>query len=318
MSGILFSAVDDTRRLLNRLFFGSEVIVWLIIAGLIGYPALSEFITLLAAGNPFLSSLAKSADVAPWSIIAGGLTLLFPILVAQIFGAPPLALLRASFNRLRQFKLHGVELDLSEAEVEAASLTKAQVTEARQALAADPRASLAIYAERTSELTQKIYGRSGVYLLVGVIISFVGLGFFWVRTRELPPVANNYIEHFLNLMPGIGILFFIEFVAFFFLRLHRASMDEFRYFDAIRRSREESLIILKMFAENPTPVPTKDVLTAMNIYSTAGKIGKDETTEMLEARRLQRDESVVFEKLIDTLGDTIGALKDLRREKKEK
>jgi len=55
-------------------------------------------------------------------------------------------------------------------------------------------------------------------------------------------------------------------------------MDEFRYHDAIRRSREESLVVLKLFAENPHEVPTKDVLSAMSIYSAAGKLGKGEAT----------------------------------------
>jgi hypothetical protein len=179
--------------------------------------------------------------------------------------------------------------------------------------AADPRALMAIYAESTSELTQKIYSRAGVYLLVGVLIAFVGLGFFWARSREVLAGAN-YVEHFLNLMPGFGILFFIEFVAFFFLRQYRSAMDEFRYFDAIRRSREESLIILKMFAENPNPVSTRDVLVSMNVYSSAGKLGKDETTEILETRRMQKDEAIVFEKLVDALS----AFKDAMRGEEKK
>ena len=41
------------------------------------------------------------------------------------------------------------------------------------------------------------------------------------------------------LLPGFGILFFIEFVAFFFLRQYRSAMDEFPVYDAIRRNREE-------------------------------------------------------------------------------
>jgi hypothetical protein len=124
----------------------------------------------------------------------------------------------------------------------------------------------------------------------------------------------NYVEHFLNLMPGFGILFFIEFVAFFFLCQYRSAMDQFRYFDAIRRSCEESLIILKMFAENPTPVSTRDVLVSMNVYSSAGKLGTDETTEILETRRMQKDEAIVFEKLVDA----VGAFKEMVRSEKEK
>jgi hypothetical protein len=50
------------------------------------------------------------------------------------------------------------------------------------------------------------------------------------------------------------------------------------------------------------------VLAAMSIYSSAGKLGKGETTEMLEVRKMQRDETVVFEKLAEIWS----ALKDLR------
>ncbi len=39
-----------------------------------------------------------------------------------------------------------------------------------------------------------------------------------------------------------------------------------------------------MFAENKSEVPTKDVLAVMAIYSSAVKLGKDETTEILVDR----------------------------------
>jgi hypothetical protein len=50
----------------------------------------------------------------------------------------------------------------------------------------------------------------------------------------------------------------------------------------------------------------------MSIYSSAGKLGKDETTEMIEVRKMQRDEALVFEKLAETLG----ALKNLKSSEK--
>jgi hypothetical protein len=52
----------------------------------------------------------------------------------------------------------------------------------------------------------------------------------------------------------------------------------------------------------------------MNVYSSAGKLGKDETTETLETRRMQKDEAIVFEKLVDA----VGAFKEMVRSEKEK
>ncbi|HXP06308.1 MAG TPA: hypothetical protein VN808_19505 [Stellaceae bacterium] len=98
------------------------------------------------------------------------------------------------------------------------------------------------------------------------------------------------------------IAFFIEFVALFFLRQHRAAMDDFRYYDGVRRHREENLVVLTMFAESGTIEPTADVIKAMAIYSGDQKLMQGETTEILESRRLQRDDIIVFEKLIEALG----------------
>jgi hypothetical protein len=113
---------------------------------------------------------------------------------------------------------------------------------------------------------------------------------------EITQAHEGITDRIFDLIPGIGILFFIEFVALFFLRQYRAAMDDFRYYDAVRRHREESLVILNMFAENDTVMPTADVLKNMSIYSSAGKLGKDETTEILETRKLQRDEMVFLKK----------------------
>lgn len=76
-------------------------------------------------------------------------------------------------------------------------------------------------------------------------------------------------------------------------------MDEFRYFDAIARTREENLVVLRMFDENHTSwIPTAEVLKNMNIYSTPGKIGSGETTDIVEMRKLQRDELSFIEGLV--------------------
>jgi hypothetical protein len=81
-------------------------------------------------------------------------------------------------------------------------------------------------------------------------------------------------------------------------------MDDFRYYDGMRRHREENLVILAMFAENRDIVPTSEVIKAMNIYSGGQRLAQGETTEILETRRLQRDELVIFEKFVEALGAT--------------
>ena len=59
------------------------------------------------------------------------------------------------------------------------------------------------------------------------------------------PTAPDYVERALVLLPCFGILFFIEFVAFFFLRQYRSAMDEFRLLRRHSPQPGGNLIILK-------------------------------------------------------------------------
>ena len=157
------------------------------------------------------------------------------------------------------------------------------------------------YLRARSAPTGRILFPAGGALTAAIVISFFGLAFFYVRTREVS-TGGEYWDRIFGLLPGFGILFFIEFVAFFFLRQYRSAMDEFRYFDTIRRNREENLVVLKMFEENSNIVSTKEVLGAMSIYSTPGRLAKDETTDILESRKTYMDEGLIFERLVDALG----------------
>jgi len=252
---------------------------------------------------------------------------IFPFIFRQIFGDYRITLLRRALTRDgRGISMEGSSVGTliinapSDPASTVSAIEKGAYLEAIRK--ANPRDLLAIYGESNSELAQRIFTRSGVYLLAGVAIAFIGLIWYSYRTpvfAVVPGTPESGIaritwDHLLALLPGLGVLFFIELIAFFFLRQYRSSMDEFRYFDAVRRSREDNLVVLKMFAENPDRIPTKDVLASMNIYSNAGKLGKDKTTEMLEARRMQKDELSVFEKFVDA----ISAFKDLKRSEEKK
>ena len=59
---------------------------------------------------------------------------------------------------------------------------------------------------------------------------------------------------FSALAPRFGILFFIELIAFFFLRQYKAAMEEFRYYEAIKRQREETLALVAMLKRRKSDV----------------------------------------------------------------
>jgi hypothetical protein len=222
------------------------------------------------------------------------------------FGTTTILLLfRMTFATFPIAALRKVAANRSYKELRTADITE----DAFRQRVGDPRELLYRFARESGELAQRIYTRAGVYLIVGVFLALGGLGFFYFR---VPSVSEHQtvVERGLSLLPGFGILFFIEFVALFFLRQHRAAMDDFRYYDVVRRHREENLVILQMFAENNVIATTTDVIKAMTIYSGTEKLMEGETTEMLEARRLQRDDLVIFEKLIEAFSAAREAVRE--------
>jgi hypothetical protein len=272
---------------------------------------------------------AKRWEIMPVSVVltamvsAGGI-ILVPILCLLVFQALPIELLRnlqAQRGTPRQTvreKFEGrFELGLT--------------PEERAASPPDTATQLKNMADASSKIAEKIYTRAGVYLLVGVLIAFSGLGFFYVQSQATLNASEDYnrkleaykalggeppsapkpevhtpMENLTSLAPGligrVGVLFFIELVAFFFLRQYRAAMDEYRYFEAIKRRREENRALVTMFlAGKGDKIDFFTFIEKCSLYSDVPKLAAGETTEMLETRKLTKDEAALFEKMIDVV-----------------
>ena len=183
-------------------------------------------------------------------------------------------------------------------------------------------------ADESDSIAEKIYTRAGVYLLFGVMIAFSGLGFFYMETRlagampspaVLQGKANEEAAQILShraertpleavasmmspLLGRMGVLFFIELVAFFFLRQYRAAMDEYRYFEAIKRRREENLATATLlFQSAGDKIDFFAFIGKCSLYSDLPRLAPGESTEILETRKLTKDEAALFEKMIDAI-----------------
>ncbi|NHV10344.1 hypothetical protein G9X43_14605 [Cronobacter turicensis] len=147
-------------------------------------------------------------------------------------------------------------------------------------------------------LSKGIYSRGSLYLLFGVIFSIVGLVFFYsqVHTSDSTSLISNFkgsttfINELIYLAPKFGILFFIELISFFFLKQYRVTMDEFRYYEAIKRSREETLAVVKLLAVSSENVDYMAVLDKLKFSSNVGRLENGQTTEILEARKFDKEE----------------------------
>jgi hypothetical protein len=78
-------------------------------------------------------------------------------------------------------------------------------------------------------------------------------------------------------------------------------MEEYRYFEAIKRRREENLTIISMLYQNNDEIDILQLIKEMSLYSDVKTIKKDETTEILELKKNVKDETEIFEKIIEAI-----------------
>lgn len=264
------------------------------------------FVSVAIAGRVIFISVSENYGVEIvlrdyyWDAIIGGLFLVFPIFFKLIFGTLPLETLR--FNRMRQthpFTVN-IEKEYSFGPPTKASVETRDVDGVIAASSLTGRDLLLNQAADSRNLAKGIYGRSGVYLLVGVLVAFSGLAFFYSQTVGLTlPTDPNVL--FFSLIPKFGMLFFIEFVAFFFLRQYRSAMDEFRYYEAVARKREEVSALLGIAKDTGATIELMELVKNDSFFSKNSILNKDQTTEIIEARRMEKGEIELLEKVVDTL-----------------
>ena len=236
-------------------------------------------------------------------ILAGVLICSFPVLFRLTFGLLPLEYLRLA--RLTAPRASNAARKTAPTEK---PLPSRAAVFSGPVLNHDsnPNEILVELARSSRQLSDRIFTRAGIYLIVGVLIAFSGLGFFYLQTAEHAVIKDpadlaTLARQIATLAPRFGILFFIEFIAFFFLRQYRAAMEEFRYFDAVQRKREETLALVGFMKDKDGKVDVAKLLDIDGYFSGAGRLAAGESTELLESKKLTKDEMDVFMRIVDAV-----------------
>jgi hypothetical protein len=273
----------------------TEIYVWLLFSLVVAGRPLFELIT----GRGYLAEVFTFRYM---ELLAAFLVLIFPFVFKLIFGALPLESARQKraqrqlekpeqpFVKSESIDFRNVEIHYLSDSLSTEDLSSAQATKL-----------FAYYAHSSRRLSQSIYSRAGVYLLVGVFVAFSGLVFFYSQTAQLSGSVPQALPLMLAIVPKFGILFFIELVAFFFLRQYRSAMDEFRYYEAVKRSREETLALIRIAADSGKPLDPIDLVKNESFFSRAGVIAKGQSTEILESRKLEKSELDILERVIEAV-----------------
>lgn len=165
---------------------------------------------------------------------------------------------------------------------------------------------LEIYLAKSQKVSDKIYNRAGAYLLIGCLIAFAGVLFFYFQSIAIHATINitdknfDYSKLLLEYLPRIGTLIFVESIAFFFLRQYRISMEDFRYYDAIKRQRENQYVIFKYYERFKDKTELFDKLISYCAFNdNPNKLSQGESPSILEAEKVISKDAELFDKLIE-------------------
>lgn len=297
-----------TINYLTRKFrFDIELLVWFAFYVILNYHFIVAYF--LPNNHSFAELLARY-DV---TVFFGLFLIIFPVVYSQIFGEFPFRHIGTSYRRrqkrkeeylerLRKREELGISGD-SNLVIQQSNTGEldhsAEDEETPEEEAIELLDSL-VY--KSSNLSNRIYQRSGVYLLIGSMIALGGIVYFSFRAIEIE-TELSYLNLLFAFLPRLGALFFIEFIAFFFLKQYRITMDDFKYYEAISRQRENNLLKLKLHMknENISSDQVQKIVDSFDFVANPTVMNKDQTSESIEHRRLSNEELAIFEKITNAI-----------------
>lgn len=270
-----------------------EAYLWMIIAGIASWPFTRDAFILNKA------SISEVASVQSGWLLTGIGVLLSPIIFQLIFGVMPFEAIR----RWVMEKRGATSLDESANAADLAERLVSSKPDYKWVIEGNDEVLklLGTLSISSGTIAKGIYSRSGVYLILGVFIAFTGLLFFYSQTSDLR-TSEKVTETLIANTPKFGILLFIELIAFFFLRQYRSAMDEYRYYEAIQRHREELLSLIILAKQQGNAIDIESLLTKGMFYSNAKVLEGNQTTEIIESRKLEKNELDLLERMVDLIG----------------
>jgi hypothetical protein len=286
------SDIDKKNEVERRIKISSfnritELYIWLFIALLIAGRAI-YFGFKLGTGTDFFLEFYNE-------ILIAILVFLFPLIFKQIFNKLPFEFLRSKKMSEQEFKIEGSDNTI--------------IINKKQSVISVENNLLAKYAKESKDISEKIYSRSGVYLLIGCLIAFTGVAIFYSPVFGQVKTEGKEISQILvEYLPRFGALFFIEFVALFFLKQYRIMMQEYRYYEKIKRDRQNSYSTTELIKENlDNQELIKIILKIVETTDSSGRrMSSNETTEILEIEK-------IAQKDLDIIGKFTDFVKELKK-----
>ena len=276
----------------------SEWIIYFFLAFVLNFSLFTDY-GLKDDHNYGQFNIAKLINYYSIRIITGGIILVFPIVYKLIFGVLPI---KGIGIWLKESRLKGKKQNESEKtkkNIEKDQENNIPLVEREPIFELE---YMELLAQNAEKFAKKLFLRSGVYLLIGSMIALIGITYFSLQGYGISGNGET-IEKFLLYLPKFGALFFIEFIAFFFLKQYRITMEDYNYYETIKRQYEYNLFKLKFFREEneiKTEITDK-IFKSLDFELMPNKLDSNQSTESLESRKYTNEELKIFEKIIENI-----------------
>ncbi|NOQ75615.1 MAG: hypothetical protein GQ574_26645 [Crocinitomix sp.] len=287
-----------------------EIVIWVLFAVAGGFKTYySQIFSFKLETINSNDSLFSFYSIVLNSIIIGSLVWIIPILWKIIFNVFPFENLRY-YIRTRETKENDSPSSKENKLVPSAvadNSTEKQTQRLKKSLKDFESEDLLVHlCGMSGRLSRKMYGRSSAYLFIGSFIAILGIVYFSFQSVSILQNTPRNFELIIQFLPRFGALFFVEFVAFFFLKQYRITMDDFKYYESIKRQRESNLIILKLQSESMFDNDQEKLQTLiknLSLFNNPNLLKNSETTESIENRKFSNEELNVMSNIISQIGN---------------
>ena len=118
--------------------------------------------------------------------------------------------------------------------------------------------------KESTQIAERIYSNSRAYLMIGCVVSVAGVVVFNSPFLQASATqSGDWTLRMFDLLPRFGALFFIEYIALFFFKQYRILLEDYRYYEAIKRDRQNIKLLLEQIEKHSA---NQDVLKIIIEY----------------------------------------------------
>lgn len=151
-------------------------------------------------------------------------------------------------------------------------------------------------------VAKALYDRSLLLISGGIVMAFIGVGVFYVALPELRQEAST-TSYLPTVIRSVGILLFVEAIAWFLLRQYRVQIEDYKSFYRIYLRRANLLLALKTISAAQNDPAQITLAAAFLQDDQAGRVKAGETTEAAAALQIADSNPIfdLFRSLLDTI-----------------